>query len=184
MSLKIFYTGANDAGAVQQEPKYSLGGFISSSAIPNNYLGNLFTSISQLSEQEAAEETKVIAVQNNSGADFTAFSVYIDAEECEDLQTTWEIGYQVPTVDPDCGDLVLEELPNSGATPLNVTMQNGLGVNNKLVLPNITDQNYVGIYIKRTIKKNTLTDQEIIDNYKSGTVPETEEKIGLVFVWT
>jgi hypothetical protein len=183
MSLNIFYTGANVAGGEQAEPRYSLGGYISSSPVPNNYFGNLFTAISQLSEQNEVEETKAIAIQNNSGADFTAFQVYVNAEDCSDLQTLWDIGYQVPVLD-DCGDLVSEELPNSGSTPLNVTMQNGLGVNNKLILPNIVDQNYVILYIRRTIKVSSLTDDDIINNYEDNIVPEKEEKIGLVFSWT
>ena len=156
MSLKIYYTGADKAGSEQKDPKNSLGGYISSSLVPNNFIGNLYAAISQLSEQELREDTKVIAIKNDTGADFTAFDVYIGTEDESKLQTEWQIGYMAAALD-DCGDIYFEKLENAQSLPLNVTMQNGLGVNNKLTLPNMVNATFIALYIQRKVKSSGLT---------------------------
>ena len=178
--LVLVYTGADKAFEAQGESNRSLGGYISNTPIPNNYIGNLFPTISQLSQQEKREETRVIAIQNNSGAAFTSFDVYV---QLVDPAATWQMGFQTPVLD-DCGDLVIEAVPNAYASPVNVTMQDIVGGNNKLILPNILDQSYVALYIKRTVAKVVVddeADQALCDAYDEGDEIVTEEAIDLVF---
>lgn len=180
--LNILYTGADAALAGQGESNKSLGGYISNTPIPNNFIGNLFPTISQLSQQEAREEVRVIAVQNNSGAAFTSFEIYIDLGDEETNEAEWEIGMQAAYLD-DCGDLIVETIPNPYASPINVTMQDAVGYNNKLTLPNLEDQAYVGIFIQRKIPKVVIdeeADEALADAYDEGTATITEESISLV----
>jgi hypothetical protein len=180
--LQIYYTGSDAAGTTQGESNKSLGGYISSTPIPNNYIGNLFPTISQLSQQEKREEIRVIAIQNDSGADFTSYDVYVQLVDSDNVAAEWEMGFQTPVLD-DCGDLVVEAVPNANASPVNVTMQEIVGGNNKLILPNVADQSYVALYIKRTtlaVVVDEEADIALCDAYDEGTVPPTEEAIDLV----
>lgn len=185
MSLKIYYTGSDNAGESQADPSASLGGFVSSSEVPNDFLGNLFPAISELSKSEQRSDVRVIAVQNNSGADFVSFQVYIDNSDLtpEELETEWELGYASYTLD-DCGDLISEELPNPQATPLNITMADGFGPNKAITLPNISDQSYVSIYIKRTVKNTVLDDTTLEDNFEDSVMLPNNETMDLIFSWT
>jgi hypothetical protein len=183
--INITYTGADKALAVQGESNKSLGGYISATQVPNNFIGNLFPTISQLSQQESREDVRVIAVQNTSGSAFTSFELYINEGEKESI-AKWEIGSQLAVID-DCGDLVVESIPNAYATPINVVMQAGVGYNNRITLPNLADNAYVGIYIKR-LTPSQVVDEEadiaLADAYDEGTVLDTEEIISLEFSYT
>lgn len=183
--LNIYYTGADKSGEVQAEASRSLGGLISSSAVPNDFLGNIFPTISQLSQQETRKETRVIAVQNNTGSTFTSFTVYINCIDPEDSAAEWELGYMVAALD-DCADLRVEELPNPYSSPLNVTMETGTGPNNKVTLANLADKQYLGLYIKRKITAVVVdeeADEQMADDYDDGVTSKTEEEIDLVFSW-
>lgn len=184
--LNILYTGADKALSSQGESNRSLGGYISNTPIPNSFIGNLFPTISQLSQQEAREEVRVIAIQNNSGAAFTSFELYIDLTDEDNNVAEWEIGMQLAYLD-DCGDLMVETIPNPYSSPINVSMQDGVGYNNKLTLPNLEDQAYVGIFIQRKIPKVIVdeeADEALADAYDEGTTAITEESMSLVFSYS
>jgi len=182
--MKIFYTGASQPGDIQKESSQSLGGHIASTQVPNNFLSNVFPSVSQLAIQKDRTEMRVLAIQNDSGAMYTGLTVYVDCPE--NPLTTYELGFQAAYLDSD-SCLVVEEVPSAQADPYTVSLVKADGPGAKLTLPNLDVGNYMGIYVKRYLtdaakasKTNLEWEQEFID----AVVAETSETIGLVFDWS
>lgn len=68
MSFQLFYTGSELALTTQTHAPDSLGGFVSSSPIPNGSLGNLFDALSKYSQELGGSEVRAVALINTSNA--------------------------------------------------------------------------------------------------------------------
>lgn len=64
--MRFFYSGAKSLNSSQTDISKSLGGFISSTSLPNGRLNNLFQDVSLVSLQEESSETKAIFLKNIS----------------------------------------------------------------------------------------------------------------------
>lgn len=62
--MKLYYSGAQQKNTEQRNPELSLGGLISSTAVPNGRLGNLFGSVSINQVQDSIEEIKCVFLKN------------------------------------------------------------------------------------------------------------------------
>ena len=62
--MRLFYTGASSFGAEQKDLNKSLGGWISSTPIPNGMKSNLFGSISSYTSDQLFREVIAIALKN------------------------------------------------------------------------------------------------------------------------
>lgn len=74
--MKLFYSGAKTLGAPQFTPEKSLGGFLSSTVIPNGKVESVFSSFSNLSAQNGSVEVKGIFLQNTFSTVKTNVLVY------------------------------------------------------------------------------------------------------------
>ena len=181
--MNVLYTGAATFLEKQEDPSKSLGGFISATGVPNDFLSNLFGEISKLSASQGKRVTRVIAFKNDTASTITSVKVYV-APEDDEPAASFKLGFQVPVLD-DCGDLVIEKVPNESSSPLNVDLADATGPGKAINLPDIAAGEYVGIYIQRILDDDavTFTDQEVIDDYIAETTPNTEEAINLIFSW-
>jgi len=66
--MELFYTVTSQEGAAQSKPELSLGGFCSSSKVPNDVLGNLFSEVSAYSLQNPKKEYIGIILKNTLGS--------------------------------------------------------------------------------------------------------------------
>jgi hypothetical protein len=190
MSLILYYTGASKFNAIQQDSSKSLGGYISSTSIPNATIRNVFGDISAFTKTQNKPEFRAIAIKSSSAPTKTSLKAYFtypqsgdplsDSNVCE-----YQIGYAPVTAD-ECGDLLSEQLSSIYATPYTVMFQNAVGIDNALQLPNLDNGNYLAIYIKRTLKASfidPLTTQQYVDIMNKVYFPETQENISLTFDW-
>lgn len=191
--IKILYTGAPAFLAPQLDSLKSLGGFISSSEVPNDFLNNVFGGLSQMTIQQNKAEIRVIALQNKTGAAISGVSVHFvypvdDATPTPNKTNLAEflIGYKSPTAN-DCGDLSTEQIANIYASPYSVPLVSAEGLGNALSLPNLDIDQYVVLYIKRKIKPVTIDPEEeieILEDIFDGEVEKiTQENIELVLTW-
>jgi hypothetical protein len=178
--LEIYYTGASESGKIQQIASQSLGGFISSSLIPNDMLGNLFSDVSQLALEKKSRSTRVIAIRNISDTPLEGLKVYTECDEGAVAGTT--IGYEVPTID-GCPDICSEKLPKGDALPQRVEMKSAEGNPNAYALPDIDSGNYLFIFVSRQITASTpsYTSDELLDQRENP--PATSETTLLTFIW-
>lgn len=190
MELELYFTGASVFDQPQLDKDKSLGGFISSSLLPNAMIGNLFGDISPYGIQINKKEIRVIAIKNNTLATMTNLKAWFhyplndDSESVQD-DSLYEIGYGEILV-TDCGDLMVEQLASIYATPYTVTFSPAVSQSNALVLPDLTAGSYLGIYIRRILNpdlQQPLSDDELLEILEGTIVPETQENINLHFAW-
>lgn len=119
--LRFFFTGADKFLDTQPETDKSIGGFISSSPVPNDDFANVFSEISLLSITNDLQETKGLALKNETGVDITDLLInYVYPEV--DSQTIVEIATVAVSIDA-CGDQAIEKIPNFRSTPQFATFQ-------------------------------------------------------------
>lgn len=189
--VELYYTGANEFLGNQSDPSQSLGGFISCTLIPNDIVGNLFGTLSKSLIALDKFQTRVIAIKNNTGSDLTGLNAYftlpVDSEGNFNNLAQYEIGYQQPQVDAESGDLKVENLSNQFALPfMNTSFQVSNGVSQAISLPNLSNQEYLGIYIRRKPTQETvqgLDTDSLEDVFDGDIVLNKEEQILLVIDW-
>ena len=64
--MRLLYTVSSGYMAEQQNVSYSLGGFVSSTTIPNDMFGNLFDELSVNTIRNARNEYRAIVLHNDS----------------------------------------------------------------------------------------------------------------------
>lgn len=115
----LFYTGAIKTGQVQKNPALSLGGYISSSVIPNGIIDNLFPDISLSDLKNNQDQIKVIALQNVTGADLNDFTIYFSSDPASFCKI--QLGVVAPMFGGDCNCSYFESLDNQYALPYYAT---------------------------------------------------------------
>lgn len=114
--IEFYYTGAQAFQGEQKDPLQSLGGFISSSKIPNKLAGNLFLSISDSTIERGSEETFCIGLKNIGpnpiNSMVLSLDLPVDAVIIGDLS-----GFLIlPTLD-DCERVYFERIPSRESIP-------------------------------------------------------------------
>lgn len=73
--MKLYFSGATAKFASQNDVTKSLGGFMSSTPIPNNRIGALFSGVSMYNLKERLPETMAFFIYNDTGSDITNLTV-------------------------------------------------------------------------------------------------------------
>jgi len=72
--MKFYLSGANKAESVQTSPQLSLGGFLSSTRVPNNRIGFLFDNLSSFDKFNGSTDCKALFLVNDI-QDFTSLKM-------------------------------------------------------------------------------------------------------------
>jgi len=159
MDIELLYTGASADGESQTAPRSSLGGYVSSSVIPNGQLANLFMNIGLLSTTKF--ETKGIVLKNTSGSTITNLEFWFTIGNDEifnaEIGAVW-IG--------SSGSMEL--LQNTYSIPYSITFEEAL-VDSKVGIGspttgNILDDEMVGLWIKRINDRDAIKTMLDCDN--------------------
>lgn len=190
--LKLYYTGAAKFERIQTNPLTSLGGYISSTEIPNGRLGNLFGSLSRLTVQQGRSEIRVFAIKNIDSVNKTGLKCWFTypndggdpAEDTNDCE--FEIGVVSPFPD-DCGDLMTEVLQDIYSLPYSVELKpNVTSEATALSLGTLDAGDYLCIFVRRKIKpsaQSSPSDEQLLAALEGEiTIPKVEE-ISLTFAW-
>lgn len=190
MALLPYYTGAKIFNQPQLDSSQSLGGFISSSIIPNGMLSNLFGSLSRYTIQNGKSEIRAFVLYNSDTVDYTnikCFFTYPDNSPSTDAaDTSYDVGFAT-VVSDNCGDLSIEKLSSVYSQPYSVTLYSGAdSLMNALDLPDIAKGTYLGIFIRRNIlvsAQQPRSDQDYLDLMNGVLVLPTQEDIGFTVNW-
>jgi hypothetical protein len=178
----LYYTNSLKANQLQPIALRSVGGYVSSSPVPNDFLSNVFSEITQLSIQSNRSETILIALKNTT--EKIADNIKIKFTLPEGVSIKLAIAATTPTVDK-CGDFVFEKIANSSAKPFNATFQS-VADGDIFSLGSLAAGKVLGLWFSKTIDKNATkskTCAELDAAYLAHTQPETVETINAVISW-
>jgi hypothetical protein len=191
--MKILYTGAGTFENTQQIAASSLGGYPSSSMVPNGALSNVFDTITKLTISRNKPEYRVLAILNDGIAELTGLQAWFEypsdnsdeSPSTDSADAQFRIAYAVPKVDA-CGDFYVDMI-TPGSKPYGVTFSEAHGAGVPLALPNLAVGAYLFIYLERTLDatlQQPLSDDELVAILNKTLILDTEEEVGLTFSWT
>jgi hypothetical protein len=145
--MKLFYTGAEYFGVAQNSSLKSLGGFISTTIVPNNSLSNVFPEISSLGMQNGSFEVRGLVLKNTTGVVVQNIYLY-QTYPVTDKKA--KIEWAVVTI-PDAKKMEQLSSPNSEPYQIGEWIE-PVGVGDKeLLIASLPVDGVIGLWIKRTI---------------------------------
>ena len=157
--MKLYYTTLGEQNSEQSNITKSLGGYKSSSPVPNGTFDNLFGELSMMTVKENREEYIGLMLVNEG---ITAIEdVFLYFVHPEDSYSEYKIGAIVPATDGD-GYSYIESIPNRYSKPLYTDFVSA-DEDNKFNIGDIVSGGMVGVWIKRELKEDFIkTDSENI----------------------
>lgn len=145
----LYYTGSIQPNAVQNTPSKSLGGYISSSAVSNDLINNLFSNIDYTTITKNLKNNRVIAFLNTTGSVIDKFTLYVNSNQ--NNVSKLKFGLARSSIDESCNAQYFETLQNENASPFYVELKEAEGQQNALEIENIPPGSYIGIFIQREL---------------------------------
>lgn len=181
--ITLYYSGAKVFNAIQNNPDLSLGGWLSSTIIPNDLMNNLFGTISEKGQSEALSETKAIFLVNDTEVK-TNFSIYIEQANSD------EVIFEFSVVAVPNGQS-MERISSIRSLPYYADFFTANGIDNaELMLESFTANQVIGLWIRRTaIQRPTAPD--VIDynntqdpfNLWYANLQNKQENPAIMFSW-
>lgn len=141
MSLVLYYSGAVVNNALQPDSNKSLGGYTSSSPIPNGTVGNLFNTLTPSTNTQC----RLIVVKNISQV--TISNINISIEDSAHIEYT--LAATSPAIDT-CGNKIFEQIQADEQIPYQAVLApHPLG---SPIVASIAAGDILGIWIRRAVK--------------------------------
>lgn len=165
--MRLFYTGASLKDGVQNSPHSSLGGFVSSSVVPNGKANALFPDLDLQDLNDGLEDIIGVVLKNETGATVTNLRVY-SVENTDNYGT-----FELAAVSVNSNGSI-EIINDRKSLPYTGTFFNIVGVANERVLVASLDNDaMIGLWIRRIVAPVTQpTCDELFDN--ATTISDTE----------
>lgn len=185
--MRLYYTTAGDPETQQGKPTNSLGGFKSSSQVPNDQYSNLFGELSTYSLSKMQDEYIGLMLVNETGGDITGVNIYFDIPEGS--YSEYKIDAITPATDED-GNKYVEQIPSRYSKPLYSTPITA-DVDNKYSIGDMLDGAMVGVWVKREIDEDFINEDcsnvyEKDSNNERLYVPvekTQEDSINIIIEW-
>lgn len=187
----LLYTGSNIPDAPQLNAEKSLGGFVSSTPIPNSRLSNLFSGISKSVILNQKKEIKLIALRNTTGSIINNLQIYTNNKNKSFLLQIAAVASGVNSNN----ELVFEQVQDGESLPYQATLTSNEGITNALNIGTLAVGQTIGIWIYRSlditkypefinqvVQTAPLSTSDLVTILQSKTI-DTEEDIDLVIKW-
>lgn len=149
----LYYTGAKKPEDRQDNPSLSLGGYKSSSQIPNGEINNIFPKITQSTVIDNKKIIRMIVFQNLFPSTITNIKIWTKNGYYSKILS--EI--VLPAYDSKCERFFFEELKNEEILPYQGSLLEH-NESNPLVLNSLESGKYIGIWLRKEL---------ILDNFTS-----------------
>ena len=177
--MKILYTNALKSGDIQTDPLKSIGGYVSSSEIPNDILSNLFSEVTTNSLQSRRRETILVAFKNESSI---AVNLKIQFLFEDVISSKMKIALINP-IEDNCGDLYFEKIPNSSSLPLYAEFEE-VKNEDEFEVGVIQSQKIIGMWLCRELLPFDNSCEKLKEIYEKGEKDEFKiEKINIKLTW-
>lgn len=175
--MKLYYTGASEFEGEQKDPASSLGGWISSTQIPNGLKSNMFGSLSEYTISNDFREVIGIALKNTTGAEIADITAYFTPDP-DNALAKFKIAAVQVSGGGSCGWFI-ETIDSNKALPYNGTFYEAEGQENAVSLGTLAADAFLGIWIMREIDQEAVAAQKTCDqldsDYTEGNVLKTIE---------
>lgn len=167
--IRFYYTNSQDPNQPQTEPNKSLGGYVSSTPVPNDRSSALFGLVSSYDINQGGERIIAIAANNESQSTLNNLTFSFDNKssfakfQFALVEVVDDAMEQIAHADsmPFVGDFI-EVLENTTLAPQAVVSE---------LLPN----QKIGIWVKRVMEPQDLA--------SCGDISDTTEAFDLIFAW-
>lgn len=165
----VLYSGADSNSKAQNDPLKSIGGYISSSAVPNGSINNIFPPITRRHIKEQLIDTRLIVLKNDATA-LTAVKIWTE----KDNLATFKIAAVAPGAD-SCSKPLFESLVDGHSIPMQASLAAKEGEGAALVVGNIAANQIIGIWIQRDVDVTKFNELDGVQGIESLTNDELEE---------
>lgn len=146
----LLYTGATSANAPQINANNSLGGYVSSSQIPNGRLANLFSTVAKSDVLQSRSQIRLIALKNTTGVTVNNVKVF---STVTDSHVKLQLAAVAPAIDPD-NNPVYESVLDGTTLPYQAVLNYHEGVDNAIDVGSISNGATIGIWVLREIDQS------------------------------
>lgn len=158
--MRLFYTGAEKEGNVQESAPISLGSYVSGSPLPNGAINALFGGISQYSKEKSIRQVRAVVLKNETGSIQTP-TVWYDNVSSEPI-TNYRFAFVTLSQD-ECG-WFMEKIGQGDALPINAIFIDPKTSANAVSLGAMAIDGYMGIWIERTYNPKAVSDSMTCEN--------------------
>ena len=183
--LQFWYTGADKYNESQPDKDKSLGGFKSSSPVPNDVVSNIIGEVSEYGIYNNFTDTHAIIIENVSGTTMTDVKTYFNDTATNKYIKTF-IAVVELTENTSCSPTTysMEKIPNSRSRPTFATFHEPTSQATEVVIGDIPAGKMLGVWIRSELVDG-LRDLTTCDNLsENGPDQENRENIEWVFNWT
>lgn len=145
--MKLYYTTSAGTGALQADPRLSLGGFMASNTVLNDDFGNLFGEITPTTINKNRAEYIAIMMQNETTDDLENVELWF--VHPEDSYSKMTVAGVIPAMNAD-GEYEMERIPNKYSKPYTGDFEEAT-VDTKYVIGDMEAGTVIGLWIKREL---------------------------------
>jgi hypothetical protein len=187
--MRLYYTVASQPEAVQNKPSISLGGYKSSSPLPNSVVGNIFSDISMYTVKNANTNKYIgLVLKNETTKDA------VNIEICFIYPTGAASKFRVAAVDMALdaeGQYYMEHIIENSSKPLYANFAEADGETNKINIGDLAIGEVVGIWLERELlldaiktQQNEIYQKTLTDEYRYEEIElPKEDNIGFAITW-
>lgn len=149
--MKLYYTTSQGSESSQDKPSLSLGGYKSSTPIPNSKFGNLFGEISQLTISQYNQNSYIGLILKNELAG-AANNVKLWFDYPTNCYSKFKVAFVQLSTDSD-GQLYMERISDKYSKPLMLSSDfvEANGEINKVNVSNFLVGSQIGVWIEREL---------------------------------
>lgn len=175
--MRLYYTTSQGSEQVQDKPSLSIGGYKSSSPVPNGKLGNLFSDISQatLSTYKQNQYAGLI-LKNELPTSVNNAKLWFDFPS--DCYSKFRVTFVSLSADSE-GQLYMERLTDKYSKPISIQeFFEADGETNKVNIANFLSGAQVGVWIERELLLDKIKeDQTLVYELQEGYTDRYKERV-------
>lgn len=149
----IYYSGAITSEQPQNIPSNSLGGYKSSSLIPNGEIHNLFPKITQHDILQNRKITRMIVFKNETPNTLTNLRIWIE----DGQYSTILMNGVYPMYDERCSIYSFEKIASETSVPYQGTFESK-DESNPLTISSLEPNQMIGIWLQKVLRLDQFND--------------------------
>lgn len=183
--LKLYYTVSSGYLDIQGNYTNSLGGFPSSTEVPNDVFDNLFDEISLSEIKDAKTQYKAIVIKNEGEEVIENVELWFEKKDSNIC--SYQIGATLLSNDEQS---FMEQIPSVYSKPLYTQLYDAT-VDSKVSIGNLNPGQMIGLWLSRTVDKekaleeyNNVAEEDPLHRSRYKPIEkEKQETVDLKITW-